>query len=151
MKVLNKNEKISVYGDFRIKSISRGKEKHISISIKNKKVSEIGDYLYDFLEKQYEQFNFEWDDIRKKIETTKIVIGSEVIQANFSKDISIYGYVEDWGGIPSENGKRYGFSITKIPMEDLFKKIESLYDNYIYEFDTVKEGLKFVIEKIEIE
>ena len=28
--------------------------------------------------------------------------------------------------------------------------VELLYDNYICDFDTIKDGLKFVIEKIEI-
>ncbi|MCI8519362.1 MAG: hypothetical protein HFJ51_04695 [Clostridia bacterium] len=148
MKVLNKNEKISVYGNLRIKSISKKQEKNIGISIKNKEVSKIGDYLYDFLEKQYKQFNYNWDDISKKIKTNKIIIDNKVIKPIFS--INIYGYVEDRCGIPSENGKRYNFSITEIAMEDFFERLEKLYDNYIYEFDTVKNGLKFVIEKIEI-
>lgn len=76
------------------------------------------------------------------------MVDNEVINPNCS--INIYGYVEDWRGLSSEDGKKYNFHITDIAIEDIYEELELLYDEYICDFDTVKEGLKFVIEKIEI-
>lgn len=148
MKVLNKDDKISLYGNLNIKVLSKKIEKNICISIENNDVSKIGDLLFNFVDKYYEQYDYNWIDISKKTKTTKIIVNNEIINPNCS--VNIYGYVEDWRGLPSENGKKYDFYITDIAMEDIFEKLELLYDDYIYEFDTIKDGLKFVIEKIEI-
>ena len=82
------------------------------------------------------------------MKTTRIVIEGNIIDSE--KYINIYGYVEDRTGIPSENGKKYDFYIVKIKVKELFKELEEVCDNYICEFNTIKEGLKFVIKKIEI-
>lgn len=148
MKVLNKDDKVSLYGNLNIKILSKKMEKNICISIENHNVSEIGDSLYKFLQKYYEQYDYNWLDINKKTKTTKIMVDNEVINTNCS--INIYGYVEDWRGLSSEDGKKYDFYITDIDIKDMFEELELLYDEYICDFDTVKEGLKFVIEKIEI-
>lgn len=147
MQVLDENSKISLYGNLNIKELRKKTEENICISIENKEVSKIGDFLYEFLEKQYERYDYNWDDIKKKIKTTKIVIDEKTINSNF---INIYGYVEVCSGIPSEDGKKYNFTINNITLEDVFAELESLYDEYICDFDTTKEGLKFIIEKIEI-
>ncbi len=148
MKVLNKDDKISLYGNLNIKVLSKKIEKNICISIENKDVSKIGDLLFGLVDKYYEQYDYNWMDISKKTKTTKIKIDNEIINPNSS--INIYGYVEDCRGLPSENGKRYDFHITEIAMADIFEELELLYYYYMCEFDTIKEGLKFVIEKIEI-
>ena len=127
MKVLNKNKKVSLYGNLNIKILSEKIEKNICISIEN---------------------NYNWMNINKKVKTTKIVVDNEIINSNCSANI--YGYVEDWRGLPSENGKKYEFCINEISIEDIFSELELLYDEYICDFDTIKDGLKFVIEKIEI-
>lgn len=148
MKVLSKSKKISLYGNLNIKVLSKKSEENVCISIENKEVEKIGDFLYKFLEKQYEKYNYDWMDINKKTKTTKIVIDGKIINQNCS--INMYGYVEDLRGLPGENGKKYNFCIKEIAMEDMFEELELLYDNYICDFDTIKDGLKFVIEKIEI-
>ncbi len=148
MKVLSKNKKISLYGNLNIKVLSKKSEENVCISIENEKVEKIGDFLYEFLEKQYEKYNYNWMDINKKTKTTKIVIDEKIINPNCS--INMYGYVEDLRGLPGENGKKYNFCIKEIAIEDMFEELELLYDNYICDFDTIKDGLKFVIEKIEI-
>lgn len=148
MKILNKDDKISLYGNLNIKVLSKKMGKNICISIENHNVSEIGDLLYKSLQKCYEQYDYNWLDINKKTKTTKIMVDNEVINPNCS--INIYGYVEDWRGLSSEDGKKYNFHITDIAIEDIYEELELLYDEYICDFDTVKEGLKFVIEKIEI-
>ncbi len=148
MKVLNKDKKVSLYGNLNIKILSEKIEKNICISIENKEVRTIGDFLYEFLGKQYEKHNYNWMNINKKVKTTKIVVDNEIINSNCSANI--YGYVEDWRGLPSENGKKYEFCINEISIEDIFSELELLYDEYICDFDTIKDGLKFVIEKIEI-
>lgn len=148
MKVLNKDKKVSLYGNLNIKILSEKIEKNICISIENKEVRTIGDFLYEFLGKQYEKHNYNWMNINKKVKTTKIVVDNEIINSNCSANI--YGYVEDWRGLPSENGKKYEFCINEISIEDIFSELELLYYEYICDFDTIKDGLKFVIEKIEI-
>lgn len=148
MKVLNKDKKVSLYGNLNIKILSEKIEKNICISIENKEIRTIGDFLYEFLGKQYEKHNYNWMNISKKVKTTKIVVDNEIINSNCSANI--YGYVEDWRGLTSENGKKYEFCINEISIEDIFSELELLYDEYICDFDTIKDGLKFVIEKIEI-
>lgn len=148
MKVLSKNKKISLYGNLNIKVLSKKSEENVCISIENEEVGKIGDFLYEFLEKQYEKYNYDWMDINKKTKTTKIVIDEKIIDPNCS--INMYGYAEDLRGLPGDNGNKYDFCIKEIAMEDIFEELELLYDNYICDFDTVKDGLKFVIEKIEI-
>lgn len=148
MKELNEKDKISLYGNLIIKSLSKKTEENICIAIENKEISKIGETLYDFLWKQYEKYDCDWKDISKKVKTTKIAIDEETINSNCY--ISIYGYVEDWRGLPSEKGKRYNFFIPKITIQKLFRELESTYDDYICDFDTTKDGLKFRIEKIEI-
>ena len=107
MKVLSKNKKISLYGNLNIKVLSKKSEENVCISIENEKVEKIGDFLYEFLEKQYEKYNYNWMDINKKTKTTKIVIDEKIINPNCS--INMYGYVEDLRGLPGENGKKYNF------------------------------------------
>ncbi len=148
MKVLSKNKRISLYGNINIKVLSKKSEENVSISIEDKEVCKIGDFLYEFLKKQYKKYDYDWMDINKKTKTTKIVIDEEIINPKYC--VNIYGYVEDLREIPSENGKKYNFCIKEIAMENLFEELELLYDNYICDFDTVKDGLKFVIQKIEI-
>ena len=148
MKVLSKSKKISLYGNLNIKVLSKKSEENVCISIENEEVEKIGDFLYKFLEKQYEKYNYDWMDINRKTKTTKIVIDEKIINPNCS--INMYGYVEDLRGIQGENGKKYNFCIKEIAMENMFEELELLYDNYICDFDTIKNGLKFVIEKIEI-
>lgn len=148
MKELEKNQKVSIYGKLNIKFLKQNKEECISISIENKGLREIGDILYDFLWKQYAKFDYKWEDIEKKIDTTKIVANGALIETE--KYINVYGYVEDRCGIPSEYGKKYNFYFVNIKVKELLEYLEKTYDDYICEFDTIKEGLKFSIEKIEI-
>lgn len=148
MKLIRKNEKISLYGNLNIIALDKNIEENIEICIESKEARKIGDVLYEILQKQYEKYNYDWENIRKKIQTTKLVINNETINSNYL--VSIYGYVEDWGGIPTENGKKYDFCIKEIAIKDIFRELELLYDEYICDFDTIKDGLKFVIEKIEI-
>lgn len=148
MTVLNKKDKISIFGNLRIQDIKNRKEKNICIAIENKNVQSIGDYLYEFLEQQYEKYNYDWFNISRKIKTTKIIVEDKMLDAKSS--FSLYGYVEDWRGLPEENGKKYDFKIKDLSIEELLSELENLYDNYICDFDTIKSGLKFIIEKIEI-
>lgn len=148
MIVVNKDEKINIYGNLKIQNIKNRKEENICIAIENKKAQRIGDYLYKFLEKQYEKYDYDWVNIKKDIKTTKILIGNKMFDNKSS--FSLYGYVEDWTGIPEENGKKYDFKILYTSIEKLFAELEDLYDFYICEFNTIKSGLKFIIEKIEI-
>lgn len=148
MKILNKDDKISLYGNLNIIVLDKKTEENISICIGNKKVRKIGDVLYEILQRQYKKYNYNWESIRKKVQTTKLVIDNETINSNSL--ISIYGYVEDCRGLPNENEKRYDFNIIRIAVKDIYEELESLYDEYIHEFDTIKDGLTFVIEKIVI-
>jgi len=148
MQILKSNEKISVYGTLNIKNCEYKSEKNISISIENKKIRKIGKATYDFLDKQYQKFNYDWDIISETTKTTKIVINDSIIitEGNFK----LYGYFEDWRGIPTEDGKKYNFHTEEIAIEELIQTIESIYDDYVCDFDTVKDGLKMIITKIEI-
>lgn len=148
MKELEKNEKVSIYGELDIKFLKNNKEERINISIESKEVRKIGEVLYNFLWKQYAKFDYKWEEIKKKIETIKMVANGSLIEAE--SYINVYGYVEDRAGILDEYGKKYNFYLVNIKIKDLLEYIEETYDNYICEFDTTKEGLKFVVEKIEI-
>lgn len=146
---LNKNDRLSIYGNLNIQTISKKSQKDICISFENKRMCLIGDYLYDFLEREYEKINYNWMDNNKKIKTMKVVVNNKIINPNVL--VSINGYVEDKRGLPSEIGKRYKFKIEHISLEDLFLELENLYDEYICEFDTIKSGLKIRIEEMKFE
>lgn len=146
---LSKNDRISIYGNLNINTISNKVKKNICISFENKRVCLIGDYLYDFLQKEYEKINYDWMDNNVRIKTMKISINNEILKNKSIVNIS--GFVEDNRGIPGEDGKKYAFKITNIFLEDLFKELENLYDEYICEFDTIKSGLKIRIEDIKFE
>ena len=62
----------------------------------------------------------------------------------------VYGYVEDYAGISYENGKKYKYCTDLIFFDELIEKIESIFEEYIVDFDTDETGLKFIITKIEI-
>lgn len=147
MKKLSKNERFSLYGNLKIQTISKKSEENICIAFKNKRVCIIGDYLYDFLDREYKKFDYDWMDRKKKIKTTKVVIDNEILNPNSLVNVS--GYVQDKRGISWGYGKKYNFKMQKIPLEDLFSELENLYDDYICEFDTIKSGLKIRIEEIE--
>lgn len=148
MKILTKKDIISVYGNINIQTISKKSEEKKCISIENNKICDFGNTLYDYLEKEYKKINYDWMDNNVKIKTTKIVINNKTIKSNAL--INIYGKVIDRAGLPTEYGKEYKFCIQDVFIEDLFKEIEQLYDEYICDFDTVRDGLEFIFEKMEI-
>lgn len=146
---LKKDDRISIYGNLNIQTISKKIQKDICIAFENKKICLLGDYLYDFLEKEYEKIDYNWMDNNKKLKTTKLIINNKLINPNSC--VSFSGYVEDNTGIPSQKGNKYKFEIIKISIEDIFNYLENLYDEYICEFDTIKSGLKIRLQKIKIE
>ena len=148
MQCLKENEKISIYGNLNIKDYKKETNTNIKISAENKSVKKIGQYLYNTLFKKYEIFNYDWDNVKKEIKTTKVVVNNKEIKK--SCKFKVYGYVEDCVGIPYENGKKYKYYTDSIFFEDLIETIESIFEEYIVDFDTEATGLKFIITKIEI-
>ena len=145
MQILRSNEKLSVYGSLNIKNCRKKSEKNICISVENKKLREISKYIYEFLDREYQSNDYDWDNISITTKTEKIVINGNTIT---EQNVNLYGYVKDCEGIPSERGKKY--KAIEIPLEELIQTIDSIYDDYICDFDTVKDGLKMVITKIEL-
>ena len=148
MQCLKENEKISIYGNLNIKDYKKETNTNIKISAENKSVKEIGQYLYNTLFKKYEIFNYDWNNVEKEIKTTKVVVNNKEIEK--SCKFKVYGYVEDCAGIPYENGKKYKYCTDLIFFDELIEKIESIFEEYIVDFDTDETGLKFIITKIEI-
>ena len=148
MQCLKENEKISIYGKLNIKDYKKGTDTNIEISAKNKRVKSVGEYLYNLLFKKYAVFNYEWDKVKKNVKTTKVVVNNKEIGKNCK--FRLYGYVEDRGGIPGENGKQYKFSTNSIFFDELIETMENIFEEYIVDFDTDETGLKFIITKIEI-
>lgn len=147
MQILRSNEKLSVYGSLNIKNCRKKSEKNICISVENKKLREISKYIYEFLDREYQSNDYDWDNISITTKTEKIVINGNTIT---EQNVNLYGYVKDCGGIPSERGKKYNFKAIEIPLEELIQTIDSIYDDYICDFDTIKDGLKMVLTKIEL-
>ena len=148
MQCLEENEKISIYGNLSIKDYKKEINTNIDISAMNKSVKEVGEYLYNLLFKKYAIFNYEWDNVKKEVKTTKVVVNDKEIGKNCK--FKFYGYVEDWSGIPLENGKKYEFYSNEIFFDELIETMESMFEDYIVDFDTDETGLKFIITKIEI-
>ena len=146
MQILNKNDKITIYGILNIKN--HKKTNNIDIFVDNKSIKNVGEYLYKWLFKQYEKFDYCWDDVKLEKKTTKVVSNNNEINKN--SKFKIYGYVEDCGGIPLENGKKYSFYTNEVFMEDLIETIEKLFEKYIVDFDTDENGIKFIITKMEV-
>lgn len=147
MQIIKSNEKISIYGILNVKNCKEKTEKNIDISVENKKLKEIGKYIYEFLDREYQSNDYDWDNISITTKTEKIVINGNTIT---EQNVNLYGYVKDCGGIPSENGIKYNFKAVEIPLEELIQTIDSIYDDYICDFDTIKDGLKMVLTKIEL-
>lgn len=147
MKKLSKNDRFSIYGNLKIQTFSKRTEENICIAFEKKRICILGDYLYDFLDREYKKLNYDWMDKNKKLVTTKVVVDNEILDSNSL--VNITGYVKDKRGIPWEDGKKYSFKIEKIQLRDLFKELYNLYDDYICDFDTIKEGLIIRIESIE--
>ena len=148
MKCLEENEKISIYGNLSIKDYKKETNTNIDISATDKSVKEVGEYLYNLLFKKYAIFNYEWDNVKKEVKTTKVVVNGKEIEKNCK--FKFNGYVEDWRGIPWDNGKKYEFWSDLVSFEDLIETMESMFEDYIVDFDTDETGLKFVITRIEI-
>ena len=148
MQCLKGNEKISIYGNLNIKDYKKETHTNIDISATDKSVKEVGEYLYNLLFKKYAIFNYEWDNVKKEVKTTKVVVNGKEIEKNCKFKFS--GYVEDWRGIPWENGKKYEFWSNLVFFDDLIETMESMFEDYIVDFDTDETGLKFIITKIEI-
>ena len=148
MKCLKENEKISIYGNLNIKDLKKRTTTNIEISAENKDVKNIGEYLYNILFKKYSIFNYEWNNVKKEVKTTKVIVNNKEIEKNCK--FKYYGYVVDLSGIPGENGKKYKFFADEITFDNLIESIESMFEDYIVNFDTDNTGLKFVITKIEI-
>ncbi len=148
MRILNENNKITIYGILNIKDYKKTTKYDIDILVKNKSIKSIGEYLYKWLFKQYEKFDYCWNDVEVENKTTKVIFNNNEINKN--SKFKIYGYVENCRGIPWENGKKYRFHTNEIFMENLIAVIESLFEEYIVDFDTDKNGLKFIITKMEI-
>lgn len=147
MQIFKDNDKINIYGNLNIKNHKNKIEENICISIENKSVERIGDSVYDFFDKQYQKFDYDWNNISKDIKTTKIIINDKALPINCS--FSLHGYVED-KDIFSKNVERYNFYTPIINIEELIERIEDIYNEYICDFDTVKDSLKMIITKIEI-
>lgn len=147
MKELSKNERFSIYGNLKIQGFSKRTEENICIAFENKRACIIGDYLYDFLDREYKKFNYDWLDNKKKLTTTKVVVDNQILNPNTLVYIS--GYVKDKRGIPWEDGKKYSFKIENILLQDIFTELENLYEDYICDFDTIKSGLIIRIESIQ--
>ena len=148
MQCVKENEKISIYGILNIKDYKKETDTNIEILAENKKVKKIGEYLYNVLFKNYEIFNYEWDNVKKEVKTTQVVINNKEIDKNCK--FKFYGYVEDLSGIPLDNGKKYEFCTNEIFFDELIETMESIFEDYIVDFDTDKTGIKFIITKIEI-
>ena len=148
MQCLKENEKISIYGNLSIEEYKKDTSTNIKILAENKSVKKIGAYLYNFLLKKYAIFNYEWDNVKTEIKTTKVIVNNKEIEKNCK--FKFYGYVEDKGGIPWENGKKYKFHTHEIFFDDLITTIKTIFEDYIVDFDTDETGLKFIITKIEI-
>lgn len=148
MQCLKENEKISIYGILNIKDYKKGTNTDIEISATNKSVKKVGEYLYNILFKKYAIFNYEWDNVKKKVKTTKVVVNDKEIEKN--RKFKFYGYVEDCRGISWENGKKYEFYTNLIFFDELIETMESMFEDYIVDFDTDETGLKFIITRIEI-
>lgn len=147
MKKLSKNDRFSIYGNLKIQTFRKRTEENICIAFEKKRVCILGDYLYDFLDREYKKFNYDWMNKSKKLITTKVVVDNQILNPNSLVNIS--GYVKDKRGIPWEDGKKYLFKIEKISLQDIFKELDNLYDDYICDFDIVKEGLIIRVENIE--
>ena len=148
MQCLKENEKISIYGILNIKDYKKGTNTDIEISATNKSVKKVGEYLYNILFKKYAIFNYEWDNVKKEVKTTKVVVNDKEIEKN--RKFKFYGYVEDWRGIPCDDGKQYEFGTDVICFDELIETMEKVYEDYIVDFDTDETGLKFIITRIEI-
>ena len=85
---------------------------------------------------------------KKKVKTTKVVVNDKEIEKN--RKFKFYGYVEDCRGISWENGKKYEFYTNLIFFDELIETMESMFEDYIVDFDTDETGLKFIITTIEI-
>ena len=148
MQCLKENEKISIYGNLNIKDYKKGTDTNMEISAENKRVKSVGEYLYNLLFKKYAVFNYEWDNVKKNVKTTKVVVNNKEIGKNCK--FRFYGYVEDWSGIPLENGEKYEFYTNEIFFDELIERMESIFEEYIVDFDTDETGLKFIITRIEV-
>ena len=148
MLVLNQDDKISLYGTLNIKNYKEGITTNIKINAENKKVGIIGEYLYNLLLKKYTIFDYKWEDVKKELKTTNVIVNNKLINPNCK--FKFYGYVEDRTGIPSEYGKRYECYTNELFFDELIESIESMFEEYIVDFNTDESGLKFVITKIEI-
>lgn len=148
MQILKSNDKISIYGVLNIKDHKKGTTTNINILANNKSLKIVGEYLYNFLFKQYAIFNYDWINVTKEIKTKKVIINNKEISQN--SKFRFYGYVKDIRGIPWDDGKKYSFYSGEFFFDELIEKMESMFEEYIVDFDTDETGLKFVINKIEI-
>lgn len=148
MQCLRGNEMISIYGNLNIKDYKKETNTDIEILAENKKVSEVGEYLYNILFKKYAIFNYDWDNVKKEVKTIKVAVNNKEIEKNCK--FKFNGYVEDWRGIPWDNGKRYDFYTNEVFFDELIETMESTFEEYIVDLDTDETGLKFIITKIEI-
>ena len=148
MQIFKGNDKISIYGNLNINNHKNKIKEKVYISVVNQKLERIAKVIYDFLDKQYQRFNYNWDSMSKTTKTDKVVINNDI---NITKgNFKLYGYIEDWNSIFTDNGKKYNFHTEEIAIEELIQTIESIYDDYICDFDTIKDELKIIVTKIEI-
>lgn len=148
MQILKESDKISIYGLLNIKDHKKGTDTNIDISAENKKVKTVGEYLYNVLFKQYGRFNYDWDSITKIVKTRQVIVNNQEVSKN--SKFKFYGYIEDWRGIPWDDGKKYNFCTEELLFDELIETMESIFEDYIVDFDTDETGLKFIITKIEI-
>lgn len=148
MQNLKSSDKISIYGVLNIKDYKKGIDTNIDILAENKTVKKVGEYLYNVLFKQYGRFNYDWDNITKTVKTQKVIVNNQEISKN--SKFKFYGYVEDWRGIPWDDGKKYNFCTEELFFDELISAMEEMFEEYIVDFDTDEKGLKFIITKIEI-
>lgn len=114
-----------------------GKINNIDVDIKNKKINEVIQYLYNLFIK----------DSSKKIKLDNIdvtfMLKEDVLKGK--KKFSLFGYAKKSGDNSNESQRQY-FNIQHVKSEKIFVELEILYNSYLCDFYENKEDFEIIVE-----
>lgn len=143
MTILNKNDQISVYGILTIKDYKKRIKNDFKIEARFMYVKDIGEYLY----KRYINITNKFQNVKLELKTTKLVFNG--VEISDKSKFKINGYVKS-KLIPKQDKAKYNFHTELIFFDELIETMIDIFDDYILDFNTDENGLRFVITNIEI-
>lgn len=141
MTILNGNDIIIVCGIITMKDYKKRIKNDFRIDTKLMCVKDIGEYLY----RRYIKLANKFQNVKFEVKTTKVIFNG--VEISDKCKFKIHGYVKNKY---TSDKTKYNFHTEAIFFDELIETLLDIFDDYILDFNTDENGLRFIIKNIEI-